>query len=144
MFQPKVDADLVGMLEKVPIFSVLSDRQLRGLAKDGLGRSYPVGATVVKQGEKGVAFFLVLDGKVEVRRKGRRLAILGPGDFFGEMALFDNSPRSADVVATEPTRCLVLNKWEFWGFAEDKGGMLRAMLEEMARRLAATDQSLTE
>ena len=144
MFQPKVDAGVVGMLEKVPIFTSLSGRELRGLAKDGLGRSFPVGATVVKQGEKGVAFYLVLDGKVEVRRKGRRLATLGPGAFFGEMALFDNAPRSADVIATEPTRCLVLSKWEFWGFAQNKGRMLRGMLEEMARRLAATDQSLTE
>jgi CRP/FNR family transcriptional regulator, cyclic AMP receptor protein len=132
------------MLEKVPIFSMLSERQLRGLAKDALERSYAEGAEVVKQGDKGVAFFLLLDGRVEVRRKGRRLATLGPGHFFGEMALFDNEPRTADVIATEPTRCLVLSKWEFWGFAMSEPRMLRGMLEEMARRLGATDRALSE
>jgi len=132
------------MLEKVPIFSMLSERQLRGLAKDALERSYAEGAEVVKQGDKGVGFYLLLDGRVEVRRKGRRLATLGPGHFFGEMALFDNEPRTADVIATEPTRCLVLSKWEFWGFAMSEPRMLRGMLEEMARRLGATDRSLSE
>ena len=132
------------MLERVPIFSVLSDRQLRTLAKDALERTYAEGATVVKQGDKGVGFFLILEGRVEVRRKGRRLASLGTGDFFGEMALFDNEPRSADVVASQATRVLVLSKWEFWGFAMGQPRMLRAMLEEMARRLGATNRALSE
>ncbi len=132
------------MLEKVPIFSSLTDRQLRRLARDAMERSFPEGAEVVKQGEKGVGFYLVLDGAVEVRRKGRRLANLGPGHFFGEMALFDEEPRSADVVATRPTRCLVLSRWEFWGFAMTQPQMLRGMLQEMARRLVATDRALSE
>lgn len=99
---------------------------------------------MVKQGEKGLGFYLLLEGQVEVRRKGRRLATLGPGEFFGEMALFDDQPRSADVVALQPTRCLVLTKWEFWGFAMNQPRMLRGMLAEMARRLAETDRSLSE
>lgn len=144
MFQPKVSPATLRMLENVPIFSTLSDRQLRGLAKDAAERNYAVGATVVSQGEKGIGFYLLLEGRVEVRRKGRRLAVLGPGHFFGEMALFDNEPRSADVVALEPTRCLVLSKWEFWGFAMSQPRMLRGMLEEMARRLGATNRALSE
>ena len=132
------------MLENVPIFSTLSGRQLRGIAHDAVERTYPEGATVVKQGEKGVGFYLLLQGRVDVRRKGRKLATLGPGHFFGEMALFDDERRSADVVATEPTRCLVVSKWEFWGFAMGQPRMLRGMLEEMARRLHATDQALSE
>ena len=132
------------MLENVPIFSSLTDRQLRNLAKDAVERTYAEGDTVVKQGDKGVGFYLLLDGKVEVRRKTRRLASLGPGDFFGEMALFDQEPRSADVVASQPTRCLVLSKWEFWGFAMGEPKMLRGMIEEMARRLNATNKALSE
>jgi CRP/FNR family transcriptional regulator, cyclic AMP receptor protein len=144
ILRAKVNEGTLRMLEKVPIFSMLSERQLRGLAKDALERSYAEGAEVVKQGDKGVAFYLLLDGRVEVRRKGRRLATLGPGHFFGEMALFDNEPRTADVIATAPTRCLVLSKWEFWGFAMSEPRMLRGMLEEMARRLGATDRALSE
>ena len=132
------------MLEHVPMFSSLSDRPLRGLARDAKERSYEPGAVVVKQGEIGVGFYLLLNGKVDVRRKNRKLATLGPGAFFGEMALFDEQPRSADVVATEPTRCLVLSKWEFWGFAMDQPAVLRGILGEMARRLRETDQSLSE
>jgi CRP/FNR family transcriptional regulator, cyclic AMP receptor protein len=144
LLKAKVDAATLQMLEKVPIFSSLTDRQLRLLAKDALERSYAEGTAVVKQGEKGIAFYLLLDGQCEVKRNARRLATLGPGQFFGEMALFDNAPRSADVFATKPTRCLVLSKWEFWAVAMTEPRMLRGMLEETARRLAETNRSLTE
>lgn len=132
------------MLDKVPIFGSLSERQLRKLAQGLAQREFPEGTTVVKQGEKGIGFYLVLDGAVEVRRKGRKLASLRPGDFFGEMALFDETVRNADVVATKPTRCAVLAKWEFWGVAMDQPKMLRGMLEELARRLGETNRALTE
>ncbi len=144
MLHTKVNAGVLRMLEKVPIFASLTDRQLRGLARDTLERTYSEGTMVVKQGDKGVGFYLILDGLVEVRRKGRRLASLGPGHFFGEMALFDDEPRTADVVAIQATRTLVLSKWEFWGFAMTQPAMLRGMLEEMARRLNNTDRALTE
>lgn len=140
----RVNDDVLRMLEKVPIFSGLTERQLRRLARDSLERTYPEGTAVVNQGEKGIGFYLLLDGRVEVRRKNRRLATLGPGHFFGEMALFDDEIRSADVVATETTRCLVLSRWEFWGFAMGQPGMLRGMLQEMARRLRSTNQALSE
>jgi CRP/FNR family transcriptional regulator, cyclic AMP receptor protein len=144
VFGAKEKADVVRMLEKVPIFSPLSERQLGRLARDSLDKSFPEGTSIVKQGEKGIAFFLLLEGRADVRRNGRRLATLNPGDFFGEMALLDEEPRSADVVATQPTRCLVLSKWEFWGFALNEPRMLRGMLEEMARRLSRTNRSLSE
>ncbi len=143
VFEAKIDGATLKMLQNVPIFSGLSERQLRHLAKDSMGREFKVGDTVVKQGEKGLGFYLLLDGHVEVRRKGRKLATLGPGHFFGEMALFDDQPRSADVIAIEPTRCLVLSKWEFWGVAMGEPRMLRGMLGEMARRLSNTDQALS-
>lgn len=131
------------MLERVPIFSSLTSRQLKRLAKDAQERTFAAGVSVVKQGEKGVAFYLLLEGRVDVSRRGRRLATLGPGQFFGEMALFEEQPRSADVVASEPTRCLVLSKWEFWGFAMGEPRVLRSILEEMAHRLSETDRALS-
>jgi CRP/FNR family transcriptional regulator, cyclic AMP receptor protein len=139
-----INPSTLRMLERVPIFSSLSERQLRKLASDFVERNIPEGATIVKQGEKGVGFFLILDGRVEVRRMERRLATLGPGQFFGEMALVGNEPRTADVVAVQPSRCLVLSQWEFWGFASDQPKLLRGIIEEMARRLSASNQALSE
>jgi CRP/FNR family transcriptional regulator, cyclic AMP receptor protein len=144
VFETKADSTTLRMLQSVPIFSGLSDRQLRHLAKDSAGKEFRAGDMVVKQGDKGLAFYLILDGQVEVQRKGKRLATLGAGHFFGEMALFDDQVRSADVIATQATRCLVLSKWEFWGFAMGQPRMLRGMLGEMARRLSSTDSAFSE
>jgi CRP/FNR family transcriptional regulator, cyclic AMP receptor protein len=144
MLGGKSNESVLRMLEKVPIFSGLTDRQLGRLARDAKVAPFEAGATVVKQGDKGVGLYLVLEGRVEARRKGRKLAALGPGQFFGEMALFDDQPRSADVIATEATRCLVLSKWEFWGFAMGEPKMLRSMLEELAHRLGETNRALAE
>jgi len=132
------------MLERVPIFASLTERQINRLASGLLEKDISEGTTVVKQGEKGIGFYLILDGAVEVKRKGRKLASLGPGDFFGEMALFENQARNADVVAVKPTKCGVLSTWEFWGYAMSQPKMLRGMLAEMAHRLSETNRALTE
>ena len=144
VLHPKIDASVLRLFDKVPIFSTLSERQLRRLARDFRERNYPVGAPIVHQGEIGPGFYLIVEGRVEVRRKDRRLATLGPGQFFGEMALFEDEPRSADVIAAEPTRTLVLSKFEFWAFATEQPRMLRSILQEMAHRLRETDRSLSE
>jgi len=138
------DPETVRRLQKVPIFAAMTERQLGGMARDGKERTFAPGAAVVHEGEDGVGFYLILDGRVEVRRKARRLATLGPGQFFGEMALFADQKRSADVVAIEPTRCLILSRWDFWGFASHQPKVLRTIIEEIARRLAETDRSLSE
>jgi CRP/FNR family cyclic AMP-dependent transcriptional regulator len=144
MLGRKTDSLAAHMLAKAPIFSTLSDRQRRRLSREGVEKVYKSGDTVVAQGQGGLGFYLILDGAVEVRKGRRVLAKLGPGQFFGEMSLLDDQPRSADVVAAEPTRCLVLSKWEFWGFASSQPSVLRGVLREMARRLRETDRALSE
>ena len=131
-------------LEQVTILGSLSQRQLKGLAKWLKVREFAKGEPIVKRGEGGVGLYLILEGSAEVRRGSRGLAKLGVGQFFGEMTLFDDQPRSADVVALEPTKCAVLTKWEFWGFALTQPEVLRGILEGMSRRLRATDQALSE
>ena len=74
----------------------------------------------------------------------RSLARLGAGQFFGEMSLFDNEPRSADVVALQPSRLVAVSKWEFWGFAASEPSVVLSVLEEMSRRLRAADHALAE
>ncbi len=132
------------MLGQAPIFSGLTDRQLRSLAKSVKTVAFPVNAKVIKQGEPGIGFYLILSGRAEVRQGTRTLARLGPGQFFGEMTLFDEQPRSADVVAVEPSECAVLSRWEFWGFAKGEPEVLQGILREMAHRLRETNRSLSE
>ncbi|MCI4350689.1 MAG: cyclic nucleotide-binding domain-containing protein [Thermoplasmata archaeon] len=138
------DSTVLRMLGSVPLFSSLSERQRKTLAETGKERSYAAGASIVKRGDKGVGFYLVLDGKADVRKDNKSVAALGPGQFFGEMALFDEQPRTADVVAEIPTRCLVLSSWEFWGALSKEPEVLRSLMQEMVRRLRAPVPTLSE
>ncbi len=137
-------ASVAEMLGGVPIFSELPDRHLRSLAKELQIQNAEAGRTIVKHGEGGVGFYIVLSGEAEVRKGSRRLATLTPGQFFGEMSLLDGGPRSADVVATQPSVLGVLSRWEFVAFADTHSGVYPAMLKECARRLRETDQKLSE
>jgi CRP-like cAMP-binding protein len=129
---------IVAGLKKSALLAGLSDRALKRLAHYAMVRDLPKDSPVVRQGEKGIGFYVILDGHVQVRKGAKTVARLGPGDFFGELALFEERPRSADVVTTEPTTVVVLSRWEFWGFASDKPEVLRTILQEMARRLEET------
>lgn len=141
---PRSGPDVSAMLGRAPIFSALTDRQLKSLAKFVKVVSFPANARVVKQGEPGIGFYLLLNGEAEVRQGERTLARLGPGQFFGEMTLLDEQPRSADVVASKPSECAVLSRWEFWGFAKGEPDVLQGVMREMARRLRETNRALSE
>lgn len=132
---------IVAGFASAPLFAGLAGRQLKALAKFAKVRDIDPDTFVVKHGEKGIGFYLILEGHVQVRRAGRTLARLGPGEFFGELALFDDRTRSADVVTVEPTRVVVLSRWEFWGFANENPTVLRTILQEMSRRLQESSPS---
>jgi CRP/FNR family transcriptional regulator, cyclic AMP receptor protein len=136
-----------GLLEKlrsVPLFSGLKDKQLRSVLASGKQQEYPKDRVIVSEGEMGVAFYLVLDGAVEVRRKGRVLAKLGNGSFFGEMSLLDNSPRSSDVVAVGPTTCLVLSSWSFQACIESNVDIAMNLLKTLSQRLRESGTSMSD
>ncbi len=132
------------MIRSVSLFSGLKEGQLKSIAKECKERSFQSGETIVKEGEIGVGFYLIADGNVEVRRKGKTISGLKKGDFFGEMALLDNQPRSADVVATTPTTCYVLTAWAFVGLVQSKPDMGVNLMKEVVRRLRGTNRALTE
>lgn len=132
------------MLEGSSIFSGLKRGQLRSIAKSSRERSFKEGDSIVRQGEPGVGFYLITDGSAEVRRDGRTLTRLGRGQFFGEMGLLDQQPRSADVVAVEDTSCLVLSAATFWSLVSTNPKIARGLVQELARRLRATNKALTE
>ena len=136
--------DVAAMLGQAPIFAALTERQLKSLAKTAKVVAYPANAAIVKKGEPGIGLYLLLAGQAEVRQGDRTLAKLGAGQFFGEMTLLDDQPRSADVVAVTPAECAVLSRWEFWGFAKGEPEVLQAVLKEMARRLRETNRSLSD
>ncbi len=136
--------DVADLLGRAPIFAALSERQLKTLAKTAKVVGYPANTRIVKEGEPGIGLYLLLSGAAEVRRGERTLAKLAAGQFFGEMTLLDEQPRSADVVAVQPSECAVLSRWEFWGFAKGEPEVLQSVLKEMARRLRDSNRALTE
>ena len=132
------------LFSRVPIFKGLGEDELKAIVKLSKRSSFKPGETIVKEGDAGLGFYVIVEGKASVKKKGKVVARLGRGSFFGEMALFDNQPRSADVVADEPTECLVLLRWNFWSLVTKNTKMVQELFQEMARRLRATDEALKE
>ena len=124
-------------IAKVPLFARCSKRELgliAGIADEIDLRS---GKVLTKEGETGREFFVLLDGKVEVRRGGRKRDILEAGDFLGEIALVSRSPRTATVTALTPVRALVIRDQEFRALLERVPSIQTKVLEALADRLAA-------
>jgi CRP/FNR family transcriptional regulator len=131
--------DTVDALSKVPLLAGIPRRDLEGLSKSFRERSFPEGHVITGEGEPGVGFFVILDGSANVSVGGEQRATLGPGSSFGEMALIDQGPRSATVVAATDLRCLALSAWEFKPFVEEHPSVAWALLEALAKRLRALE-----
>jgi CRP/FNR family cyclic AMP-dependent transcriptional regulator len=142
--QAKQSENILGMLEKTSLWSGLSKQDLKSIAKLSKERTYDPGETIVRKGEGGVGFYLILEGAVEIKSDGKTLSKLGPGQFFGEMSVLDNQPRSADVVVVEPTKCLTLSAWSFNAMISENPKIALRMLQEFVRRLRNTNKALSE
>jgi CRP/FNR family cyclic AMP-dependent transcriptional regulator len=128
----------------VPLFRGLEEQELKAIASLSKEMSFREGEAIVKEGDAGLGFYVILEGEALVKRRNKTLAKLQRGSFFGEMALLDDQPRSADVVATEPTKCLVLLRWNFWSLVSKNKKVARGLFKEMARRLRATNEAMGE
>jgi CRP-like cAMP-binding protein len=135
--------DAASLIGTVPFFSGLDQKRRSTIASQGKELSYKAGDTIVEDGSMGVGFYLILDGKAEVRKKAKVLASLGRGQFFGEMSLIDEQPRSADVIAVSPTRCWALSSWAFDSIVKSNPEVALMMLKEMVKRLRAAQGSQT-
>jgi len=135
--------DTASMLGTVPFFSGLDGKKRKSLVSEGKEMAYKAGESIVREGAMGVGFYLILDGRAEVRKGGRLLATLEKGQFFGEMSLIDELPRSADVVAVSPTRCWALTSWAFAGLVKTNPDVALHMLKEMVKRVRAAQSSPT-
>ena len=137
------------MLKNVPIFSELGRRDLERLSKLMVPRSVKAGEVIIKEGDQAAGFFVISAGKVEVVRgvdsaDAQVLNTLGPGDFFGEMALFEGFPRVASVRATEDTECLAMTRWDFMAEMKNHPEIAVSMLPVLVRRLRNADAHLNE
>jgi len=126
-------------LAEVPLFSALSRKELSLVARRAEDVKVDQGRVLVSEGSTGSEFFVSIDGKASVSKKGRKVATLGPGDAFGELALLDKAPRNATVTAETPLEVVVLGQREFGGLIDEVPGFARKLLAGMARRLREAD-----
>lgn len=129
-------------LGKVPLFSELNEKELMDVVAAGSETSFEPGNMIMKQGEPGIAFLLILGGKAEVRKNGKTVAELGVGRFFGEMTVVDDKPRTADVVAVEPMTCFGLTEWSFYPVLRRNPGLAVGIIKELVRRLRQLEESI--
>lgn len=123
-------------LANVPLFSGLSDRELRSLAKRAEQVPVAKGTALVTEGRIGVEFFVILAGAAKVTRRGRTLRKLGTGDSFGELALIAGTPRRATVTTTEASEVMVLVRRDFLALLDEFPGVTRKLLISLAAWVA--------
>jgi CRP-like cAMP-binding protein len=126
-------------LGQVPMFQDCTEEELSAVAYLASPRALEGGTAVVREGEKGNEFFLLMMGTATVSRQGREVADLKPGDYFGELALFDPAPRDATVTADVPLTLAVLERDRFRTALDSVPALRDALLRGMARRLHELD-----
>ena len=127
MARPTVD-----VLKKVPLFSSLDDRELEEIAVSMKERRVPAGETILEQGAGGAGFFVVDEGEAEVTVSGEPVATIGPGDYFGEIALLTGSDRTATVTASTDMVCYGMTSWDFKPLVESNSAIAWKLLTAMA------------
>jgi CRP/FNR family transcriptional regulator, cyclic AMP receptor protein len=129
--------DITTKLAAVPIFSGCSRKELGIIARAAKPVAHKAGAVIAREGERGIGLFLILDGTCAVSIGGRQKGRLGPGQFFGEIALLDGGPRTATVAALTDVRLLGLTEWMFRGLLAEHPSIALKTLESVAGRLRA-------
>jgi CRP/FNR family transcriptional regulator, cyclic AMP receptor protein len=125
----------VALLRRVPLFARCTKAELVEVALSSDEREAPAGERLTEEGRRGREFFVLVEGAVVVRRGGRRLAALGPGDWFGEIAILTYKPRTTTVTATAPVRLLVIDDRAFRRLVETTPRIALTVLANVAERL---------
>jgi CRP/FNR family cyclic AMP-dependent transcriptional regulator len=139
LFSHDTKADALG---RCPFFTGLSRNELLGLAKVTEDLEVEEGKTLTREGQSGSEFFVIVDGEVSVTKDGSEIRTLGPGDFFGEIALLEDTPRTATVIAKTPLRFFVLTRQAFRSLLAHQPGLeekVTKALEERLRGSSAED-----
>ena len=126
----------IDLIRKVPLFARCSRAELKEIALLADEIDLHEGTEMTREGAAGREFFVLLDGTADVKKNRRRVNTLGPGDFFGEIALVSREPRTATVIATSPVRALVITDRSFRRLLDDAPQVQTKVMEAMAQRLA--------
>jgi CRP-like cAMP-binding protein len=127
----------VKLIAGVPLFAGLSKRELAQVASIADEIDFRPGKVLIREGDRGREFFVLLEGEAGVTRKGKRIATRGPGDFFGEIALVSSLPRVATVTTTSPVRALVITDRDFRALLRRSPPIALKVLEAVAMRIPA-------
>ena len=132
----------IELLRKVDLFASCSAKELGQITGLTTELDFKAESVLTKRGEAGLEFFVVVEGSATAARNGVEFAQLGPGSFFGELALLDGGPRTATVVARTDMRLLVLSRGEFSSLLTSAPSVTRKILTELGHRLRLTDELL--
>ena len=130
----------VELLRSVPLFADLGRKELEQLARSFKERTFAPGQTIAEEGKGGVGFFVIESGTARVTVKGEERVTLGPGSYFGEVALIDDGARTATVVADSELRCYGLTSWEFRPLVELNASIAWKLLQTLTKRLRDVEQ----
>lgn len=128
----------IALIKNIPLFARLSRKELEQVAALADEIDFPAGKTIIREGERGREFFVLLDGGADVIRGGQRIAHLAKGDFVGEIAVIARIPRTATVKTTDPTRALVVTDQALRGLLRKMPDMQLKVLQAVAERLVAS------
>src|SRR5580658_5351297 len=129
----------VEALRRVPLFAELDRHEIEQIARLFKQRTFAEGETVVREGSGGAAFFLIDSGEATVSVAGAPRDTLGPGDYFGEIALIDEGTRSATITASTELACYGLTFWDFRPLVQENGAIGWKLLQSMAKKLRAAE-----
>jgi len=127
----------VELLQAVPLFANCSKAELQRIATLADVLDLGEGATLIREGERGREFLVIVEGSVHVTKRGRKVRDLGAGDFIGEIALISDVPRTATVTATTPVRLLVVTDRAFRALIEETPSIATKVLQSLGERLHA-------
>ena len=129
------------LIKGTPLFTHCSRKDLQRIAEVADEIDLQAGKVLIEEGERGREFFVLVSGEVEVRRKRRKVATLGPGSFFGEMALLSKTPRTATVTAVTPIDVLVISDRAFLGLLDKMPELWLKVARALAERVGADELS---
>ncbi len=131
----------VDVLRGIPLFAPLSKRHVKRIANLGRPRRFAAGSPIVRKGQRGETFYVILDGEATLNLPGGRSVALGAGDFFGELALLDGGPRTATILAKTPVLAMAIGRRPFLKLVKSDPELALGLLKVMAERLREADQA---